>query len=53
MNELTPEQKTAVKCCAMILAVDSTRGNEAFAAKTIADIYDINLDKLKAGEYDV
>lgn len=51
MTYLTLEQKVAAKCCAIILSVDSNRGNEKQAAEFIAEEYKIDLDKLQAGEY--
>ena len=48
MTDYTPEAKqTAAKCCAIILSVDSDRGNEKFAAKAIAAEYEIDLDNLE------
>lgn len=48
MSDYTPEAKqTAAKCCAIILSVDSNRGNEKFAAEAISKEYGIDLDNLE------
>ena len=50
----TPEAtQVAAKCCAIILSIDSNRGNEKQAAEFIAEEYKIDLHKLQEGEYDV
>ena len=53
MKNLTPEQQIAVRCCLIILSIDSDRGNEKLAAKLIAGEFNINWYKLKEGKYDV
>ena len=45
-SEQTPQQ-TAAHCCAVILSIDSKRGNEQIAAKHIANEYGLDLTKLE------
>ncbi len=50
----TPETtQVAAKCCAIILSVDSNRGNEKPAAKAIADEFGIDLHNIEQGGYHV
>ena len=60
LDDATPAKPTtseatrvAAKCCAIILSIDSNRGNEKQAAEAIANDFGIDMTKLLEGGYHV